>query len=88
MAAIQQVTTKTCTLRSVMRTAAFIKGHKEALQGKPFNYDAYPNTNDQWFYERGRLFGMIYKYPVKDGKTITYDALYAFANAWNANLIM
>ena len=88
MAAIQQVTTKTCTLRSVMRTAAFIKGHKDALQGKPFSYDAYPDLNDQWSYERGRLFGAIYKYPVKEGKTITYDALYAFANAWNANLIM
>jgi len=88
MAAIQQVSTKTCTLRSVMRSAAFTKGHKDALHGKPFDYDAYPDTNDQWAYERGRLFAMVYKYPVKDGKTITYDALYAFHSAWQDNLIM
>lgn len=87
MAAIQQVTIKTCTLRSVMRTAAFIRGHKEALQGKPLDYDAYQNTNDQWSYERGRLFGLVYKEPVKEGKTITYSALYAFSEAWNENLI-
>ena len=71
-----------------MRTAAFIKGHKDSLKGLPPDYDGYTDANDQWSYERGRLFGTIYKDPVKNGKTITYAALYAFAEAWRANLIM
>lgn len=87
MAAIQQVSTKTVTLRSIMRTAPFMRGHREALEGKPFDYDAYTVINDQWQYERGRQFGLMYRQPIKEGRTVKVSALLAFHGALAENEI-
>lgn len=87
--AIRQVETHKVTLRTVMRRASFVHGHRSFLKGQPINYDAYPNcTNEQWSYERGRQFAAIFPEPVKNGKTIRTAALYAYAGALNRREIL
>jgi len=75
---IQQVKTSTVTFRSVMKTALFNRGVKEAREGKPFNYDAGTTLNEQWAYERGRIFGTRFKQgSVKHGGAVTPEAIRA-----------
>lgn len=88
--AIMQVTTKTVSLKIIMRSALFNRGVKEARQGKPFNYDAGKTLNDQWAYERGRLFGTRYKTtPIKDHRgRVTYTAQDDMAQALREGVIL
>lgn len=71
-----QVEVHTVTLRSIMRRASFVRGFHEAQNGTALDYDAYvDNPNQQWSYERGRLFGLLYKGKLKNGKALTYEAV-------------
>ena len=90
MATIRQVSTSTVTFKSVMKTALFNQGVKEAREGKPFNYDAGKTLNEQWAYERGRLFGMRFKQgAVKDNRGgVTYDAIRAFKLAMQEGVML
>lgn len=71
---IKQVQTKNTTCRAIIRTKAFVTGFNEVRSGKPFNYDAYRDSNDQWNYERGRQFALIFKGKLKDGAKVTWGA--------------
>lgn len=85
-----QVATRTVTLRTVLRSAAFVRGFKEARKGLPMDYDAYGEaheTTNRWSYERGRQFGLIYTGPIKDGKTITHDAVVYYGRAVYLNWV-
>ena len=67
-----------------MRTAAFMRGVREARAGLPMDYSAYENersTDNRWNYERGRQFGLIYKGAVKDGNRVLGEAIHAAARA-------
>jgi len=77
--AIRQVSTSNVTFKSVMKTALFNLGVKEAREGKPFNYDAGNTLNEQWAYERGRLFGTRFKQGSVKGERgqVTYEAMNA-----------
>lgn len=81
---MSQVSMKSVSLRSVMRTAAFVRGYKESLTGVPLDYKAYEDeytTDNRWSYERGRLFGTMYKGQLKFGRTLSYEAIEAFNDA-------
>lgn len=78
---MKQVPTKAGKPESAMRSAPFVRGFKEARAGKPLNYEAFPYTGDQWQYERGRQFALMYNGALKDGARLTYDARRAFHNA-------
>ncbi len=90
MAIIRQVKTSTVTFKSVMKTAIFNLGVKEAREGKPFNYDAGKTLNEQWAYERGRLFGTRFKQGAVKHNTgaVTYDAIRAFKIAMEEGVIL
>lgn len=78
----RQVETHKVTLRTVMRRASFIQGHRSFLQGKPLDYNFnLRDPNEQWAYERGRQFAAVFPEPVKNGKTIRIAALRAYAEA-------
>jgi hypothetical protein len=86
----RQVETKLGGFRGVMRSGAFVRGFNEARKGKPMDYDAYQETgqtNARWAYERGRLFGLLFNGPLKEGPRITWPAYAAFRDAYNARLI-
>jgi hypothetical protein len=87
---IRQVSTSTVTFKSVMKTALFNLGVKEAREGKPFNYDAGITLNDQWAYERGRIFGTRFKQgSVKDNRgAVTGAAINAMRLAIQEKVIL
>lgn len=74
----QQVKTVNCTYRSILRTKYFKLGVEDATKGRGWNNDYdYWDINDQWGYERGRLFGLFTKgkIPVKNGRAVNFDAI-------------
>jgi len=86
---IQQVKTSTVSFKSVMKTALFNRGVKEAREGKPFNYDAGATLNEQWAYERGRIFGTRFKQgSVKHGGAVTSEAMHAMRVAINEGVML
>ena len=85
----RQVETHKVTLRTVMRRASFVQGHRSFLQGKPLDYEKHRFViNEQWAYERGRQFAALYPLPIKNGNTILLDALRAYAGALNRKEII
>ena len=80
--AIKQIAIiKKVPLARVMRSAQFVRGFMEAKQGKPLQYDAYSDTNPQWYYERGRLFGFMFEGNLKNGSKVTWPAIEAMEQA-------
>ena len=85
-----QVKTRNVTYKTVMRTAAFMRGFRETREGLPMDYEAYTgdgDTNNRWQYERGRQFGILYAGPVKDGGRVRWDAIHALQEALGAQHI-
>lgn len=71
----QGFTAKSLTAKQIIHKAPFVRGFKEVQDGIPMDYDAYCDSIvDREGYERGRMFGQIYKGPLKYGKKVTYDA--------------
>ena len=71
-----------------MRCAAFVRGFREANQGKPLDYTAYENRpNDQWNFERGRQFAFIYQGKLKNGNRLAWQAVEAMNHAILSNAI-
>ena len=76
--AIRQITmTEQTSIRSVLHSKAFMMGYSDIKEGRPFRYDHFDNINDQWNYERGRIYGAVSEVPVKIGKRVNYSACYA-----------
>ena len=71
---ILQVQTKQTTILGIMRSAPFVVGFSEGSAGKPLRYDAYGEMNQQWAYERGRQFALIFDGPLKCGKAVNRGA--------------
>ncbi len=73
----------------IIHRAAFVRGFKEVLKGVPMDYDVYcDERRDRESYERGRLFGMVYRGPLKDGKIVTYQAQVALNDAFNMGAVI
>ena len=77
-----QVKTKSMGILRYMQSKSFAEGFAEARAGKPFNYDRI-EAKDDWQYEAGRQFGMVYAGKLKDGNTISRNAAYALGHAIN-----
>jgi hypothetical protein len=86
-----QIKTRNVTFKTVMRSAAFMRGVREAHAGIPMDYKAYDNerlTDNRWNYERGRLFGMTYPDDVKYKGRVRRDAVEAMRDAfWKSAVI-
>ncbi len=85
---IQQVKTKKVRTTFIMSRACFVRGFKEAQQGKPFVEEMDEGLAGQWGYERGRLFGTIYKGALKQGIHVTREARLAYSAAVAAGEIL
>lgn len=89
-----QATTRTVKIKSILGSHCFTRGTKDYLAGKGFDkdYDQW-DGNDQWCYERGRLFAAATggSVPVKGGqgnKRVTYQAVNTFVALRKANAIL
>lgn len=76
-----QMKTRQGSLKKAMQSAGFVRGYNDVLKGKPFNYDAMRDKgiDQQWNYERGRLFGLTYKGPLKNGARVEWAAIRAMS---------
>jgi hypothetical protein len=94
-----QVKTKRCTISSVMGTADFLAGMRDAASGKPILDQWESRTtksvaNEQWSYERGRLFYFWLKgkglecRPIKEGRKVLLWAQHEFSEAYRAKAII
>ena len=78
-----QTPQETIKLRGYMGRAEFRKGFDDARRNLPFAYDEFPQSpQKQEAYERGRLFGKLWRGTLKIGNKVTLEALYAFQNAY------
>ena len=79
--------TTTSKFSTVIRSAAFVRGFSDRIKKKPFAYDLYSRSRDQWNYERGRQLGAVYTGPIKQGAKVTREAILAFALHWKDSII-
>jgi hypothetical protein len=74
-----QVPTRTITTGAVMRAKSFMRGFSEVQRGIALDPEAFRSSaSDQWKYERGRQFACIYTGPLKEGRTLLDEAVYAY----------
>lgn len=79
---------KTVTIKSIMKSSAFVKGFSDKLRGKPFDADLYKeDARLQWRYERGRQFACIYTGSIKNGRELDADAYRCFVKVMNDRTI-
>ena len=86
----KQVATRNVKLSTVMRSAAFMRGFKEAQNGIAMDYDAFTGpreTDNRWNYERGRQFGFIYAGAIKTGAKVNHMAILRYAGALHLNWV-
>ena len=89
MATIRQVKTKDVSLQAVMSRKPFMRGFAEAQKGTEMDYDAFnEDTNSRWQYERGRIFGLLYHGPLKQGRRVLYEAQVACSNAIKSGIML
>ena len=96
---MKQVKTRRVKLSTIMGRADFLMGMKDASQGKPVR-DHWDNRtragviNEQWSYERGRLFFFWLKgcglsdMKIKNGRSVTYEAQVQYAEACKCGAII
>ena len=96
---MKQIKTRRVKLSTIMGRADFLMGMKDASQGKPVR-DHWDNRtragviNEQWSYERGRLFFFWLKgcglsdMKIKNGRSVTYEAQVQFSEAWKCGAMI
>jgi hypothetical protein len=89
MTTIRQVQTKKVTLQTIMSRKSFMRGFNEVKKGASMDYDAFnDNVNDRWRYERGRIFGLLYNGPLKNGQTVLREAQLAYNEAFKSGVLL
>jgi len=78
--------TRKSKIVGIIRNKWFVKGFNDYKNGLPF--DETMPSSEQWTYERGRLFGVVYNKPLKFGKTVSRDACWAFSYFYNKKAII
>jgi hypothetical protein len=68
-------------LRKVLSSRPFGRGFSDYRTGKPFDPDAFHNTNEQWSYERGRMFAAWYAGALRINRRLSHDAMVAASDA-------
>lgn len=82
-----QMKTRNVGILKYMQSKSFAEGFLEARVGKPFDYGRVA-LKDDFRYELGRQFGMVYAGPIKSGNTIDRRAAIALSNALRNREVM
>jgi hypothetical protein len=85
-----QVSTKVVNLKTIMGRPMFERGYLDAMCGAKFakDYDDW-SANQQWSYERGRLF--FYgagKVRLKQGRGVSSQAIQVYKSLRDSNVIL
>ena len=69
------------SLSKVLGSRPFGRGFSDYRAGKPLDPDAFRFTNDQWAYERGRMFAAYYAGALRINRRLSWDAQRAAVDA-------
>ena len=69
------------SLSKVMSSRPFGRGFSAFRKGEPFRDDLFYRLNDQWAYERGRMFAALYSGTLRHNRHLTAGALQAAREA-------
>lgn len=69
------------SLARVVGSRPFGRGFTAYRAGEPFDPEAYLRTNDQWAYERGRMFAAYYAGALRINRRLSWDAQRAAVDA-------
>ena len=68
-------------LRKVLSSRPFGRGFSAYRNGEPFDPDAFHSINEQWSYERGRMFAAWYAGALRINRRLSHDAMVAASEA-------
>lgn len=68
-------------LSKVLSSRPFGRGFSAFRNGEPLDPDAFHRLNDQWAYERGRMFAALYSGTLRHNRRLSYDAMVAAREA-------
>lgn len=68
---------KPVTLYSVLKSRPFGRGFAAYRNGEAFDPDAFHRVNDQWAYERGRMFAAWYNGALRVNRRVSKSAILA-----------
>lgn len=68
-------------LSKVLSSRPFGRGFSDYRKGKPFEGEAFYRLNEQWAYERGRMFAAWYAGALRSNRRLSYDAMVAAREA-------
>ena len=69
------------SLAGILSSRPFGRGFSDYRKGLPLEPEAYPVTNDQWRYERGRLFAAYYSGALRINRRLAWEAKAAASEA-------
>ena len=79
---------KPVTLLSVISSRPFGRGFSSYRNGEPFDPDAFYRLNDQWAYERGRMFAAFYSGALRQNRRLAWDAIQAAREALHSGALI
>ena len=69
------------SLSKVLGSRPFGRGFADYRAGRPFRDDLFYRLNDQWAYERGRMFAALYQGSLRSNRRLAWDAIQAAREA-------
>ena len=69
------------SLSKVLSSRPFGRGFSDYRAGAPFRDDLFYRLNDQWAYERGRMFAAYYSGALRINRRIAWEAKAAASEA-------
>lgn len=76
-----ELRTKKTSLRKVISSRPFGRGFAAYRAGEALDPDAFQAINDQWAYERGRMFAAYYDGALRINRRLSWDAQRAAVDA-------
>lgn len=68
-------------LSKVLSSRPFGRGFAAYRNGEPFRDDLFYRLNDQWAYERGRMFAALYSGTLRHNRRLAWGAIQAAREA-------
>lgn len=76
-----ELRTRQTSLRKVLGSRAFGRGFNAYRAGEALDPDAFHSINEQWSYERGRMFAAWYAGALRINRRLSHDAQHAASEA-------
>ena len=79
---------KPVSLYSVLKSRPFGRGFSAFRNGEAFDPDAFHRVNDQWAYERGRMFAAWYAGALRVNRRLSHGAMVAASEALRSGALI